>query len=77
VTRRWLGFEEARLTIDPDAGTFTAKLLVDGARVDGGPPLSVLNGRFSVGRGLILTALSAVLRAPHPWPRSPMRRSSM
>jgi 4'-phosphopantetheinyl transferase EntD len=60
VTRRWLGFEEARLTIDPDAGTFAAKLLVDGARVDGGPSLSVLNGRFRVGRGLILTAVTAM-----------------
>jgi hypothetical protein len=30
VTGRWLGFEDARLAIDPIAGTFTGKLGVDG-----------------------------------------------
>jgi 4'-phosphopantetheinyl transferase EntD len=59
VTRRWLGFEEARLSIDPDAGTFTATLLVDGARIDGGPDLSTLHGRFVVDRGLVLTAVTS------------------
>jgi 4'-phosphopantetheinyl transferase EntD len=57
VTGRWLGFEEARVTIDPDAGTFAATLLADGARIDGKPPLTVLHGRFTVGRGLVLTAV--------------------
>ncbi|GAA2657429.1 4'-phosphopantetheinyl transferase family protein [Paractinoplanes durhamensis] len=57
VTRRWLGFDEARLTIDPDAGTFAARLLVDGARIDGGPPLSELHGRFIVNRNLVVTAV--------------------
>jgi 4'-phosphopantetheinyl transferase EntD len=57
VTRRWLGFEDARLTIDPDIRTFAATLLVDGTRIDDGPPLSVLRGRFVVDRGLILTAV--------------------
>jgi 4'-phosphopantetheinyl transferase EntD len=59
VTRRWLGFEEACLTIDPEAATFTATLLVDGARIDGGAALSVLDGRFAVDHGLILTAVIA------------------
>ncbi|MEV6347496.1 4'-phosphopantetheinyl transferase superfamily protein [Actinoplanes sp. NPDC051851] len=58
LTRRWLGFEEARLSIAPDTGTFAATLLTDGTRVDGGPPLTVLHGRFTVGRGLVLTAVS-------------------
>jgi 4'-phosphopantetheinyl transferase EntD len=57
VTRRWLGFEEARLTIHPEAGTFTATILVDGARIDTRPALSTLHGRFLVDRGLVLTAL--------------------
>ena len=56
LTGRWLGFEDARLTIDP-AGTFAAKLLIDGARTDGGPPLRVLRGRFLVAHGLIATAV--------------------
>jgi enterobactin synthetase component D / holo-[acyl-carrier protein] synthase len=58
VTRRWLGFDEARLTIDLKTATFTATLLVDGTRTDGGPPLRTLHGRFAVDRGLILTAVS-------------------
>lgn len=59
VTRRWLGFEEARLAINPDDRTFTATLLVDGTRIDGKPPLTVLHGRFAVDRGLLVTAVTA------------------
>jgi 4'-phosphopantetheinyl transferase EntD len=55
LTGRWLGFEDVSLMIDP-AGTFEAKLLVDGARLGGGPPLTVLHGRFLSMRGLISTA---------------------
>jgi 4'-phosphopantetheinyl transferase EntD len=58
LTARWLGFEDACLSIDPDAGTFTARLLVDGTRVDGGPPLTELRGRYVATHGLILTAVS-------------------
>lgn len=58
LTGRWLGFEDARLTIDPTAGTFAAKLLVDGAREDGELPLTELRGRFLVARGLIATAVT-------------------
>jgi 4'-phosphopantetheinyl transferase EntD len=57
LTGRGLGFEDARLTIDP-VGTFAAKLLVDGARTDGGPPLVELQGRFIVARGLVATAVT-------------------
>jgi hypothetical protein len=45
------------LAIDP-AGTFAAKLLVDGARTDGGLPLSEIRGRFVVAHGLIATAVT-------------------
>ena len=55
LTGRWLGFEDARLVIDP-AGTFAAKLLVDGARIDGGSPLVAFRGRFVIAHGLIATA---------------------
>ncbi len=57
LTGRWLGFEYARLTIDP-AGTFAAKLLIDGARMDGEPPLTQMRGRFLVARGLVATAVT-------------------
>ena len=69
---RWLGFEEAVVTVTlsrgpegrsgPVAGTFEARLLVDGPEV-GGEPLSHLAGQFRVGDGLILTAVAV------PWPR--------
>lgn len=58
LTGRWLGFEEADLLIDPVAGTFTARILVDGWRRDGGRPLTELSGRFHVARGLVVTAVS-------------------
>jgi 4'-phosphopantetheinyl transferase EntD len=57
LTGRQLGFEDARLAIDP-AGTFAAKLLVDGARTDGEPPLVELRGRFVVAHGLVATAVT-------------------
>lgn len=57
LTGRQLGFEDARLVLDPE-GTFVAKLLVDGARTDGGPPLVELLGRFVVARRLVATAVT-------------------
>ena len=45
LTRRWLGFEEADITIDPADGTFTARLLVP-APVAGGSPLTGFTGRW-------------------------------
>ncbi|WP_411267302.1 4'-phosphopantetheinyl transferase family protein [Actinoplanes sp. KI2] len=58
LTRRWLGFEEADLTIEPGAGTFNALLRADGTRIDGGPPLTRISGRFTIGPGLIITAVT-------------------
>ena len=57
LTGRWLGFDDARVTIDPK-GTFSAKLLVDGARTDGGPDLTEISGRFVSHRDLVLTAVA-------------------
>ncbi|WP_043512731.1 4'-phosphopantetheinyl transferase [Actinoplanes sp. SE50/110] len=50
LTGRWLGFEDARLDIDPD-GTFVGHILIES-------PLPRLAGRHLVDRGLILTAVS-------------------
>ncbi|MFU8849783.1 4'-phosphopantetheinyl transferase family protein [Micromonospora sp. SL1-18] len=58
VTGRWLGFEDAELSIDPASRTFTARLLVDGTRTDGGPPLTALHGRYQVADGLVVTAVT-------------------
>ncbi|MEU4558343.1 4'-phosphopantetheinyl transferase superfamily protein [Actinoplanes sp. NPDC023936] len=57
LTGRWLGFEEASLEFDPAAGAFTARLLVPGTRLDGGPPLRVLHGRYAVTADLVATVV--------------------
>lgn len=57
LTGRWLGFEDADLTVSRD-GTFAARILVDGGTSDGGPPLTELTGRWLVANGLVLTAIA-------------------
>ncbi|HEX3650814.1 MAG TPA: 4'-phosphopantetheinyl transferase superfamily protein [Pseudonocardiaceae bacterium] len=57
LTGRWLGFEDAELTIDP-AGRFDVVILVDGTTTDGGPPLRTMAGRWLVRDGLVLTAIA-------------------
>ncbi|MFD8194452.1 4'-phosphopantetheinyl transferase family protein [Streptomyces wuyuanensis] len=59
LTGRWLDFEEAALTIDPDDATFHARLLVDGPVV-GGRPLTGFDGRWLVESGLVVTAIAMV-----------------
>ena len=62
LTKRWLGFEDAHVVFDPDApgggtsGAFVSKILIDGEALSG-PPLTALRGRWSVERGLVLTAI--------------------
>lgn len=50
-TGRWLGFDEAELRFDAEAGTFAARILVPG-------PFAELTGRFLVADGLVLTAIT-------------------
>jgi 4'-phosphopantetheinyl transferase EntD len=57
LTGRWLGFEDAELTVNPD-GTFTARILVDGTTTDGGPPLAAMSGRWLVRDGFVLTSIT-------------------
>ncbi|WP_030267246.1 4'-phosphopantetheinyl transferase family protein [Streptomyces sp. NRRL B-24484] len=57
LTHQWLDFEEASITIDPDAGTFRARLLVPGPVV-AGARLPGFDGRWLVGNGLLLTAIT-------------------
>jgi 4'-phosphopantetheinyl transferase EntD len=63
LARRWLGFEDAVVTIDRAAGSFHARLLVPGPPV-GGRPLSTLSGRWLAADGLVLSAIA--LPAPRP-----------
>jgi 4'-phosphopantetheinyl transferase EntD len=55
LTRKWLGFEEASITLDP-SGTFDARLLVPGPVV-AGVRLDGFSGRWIVGDGLVITAI--------------------
>lgn len=54
---RWLGFEDAAVTIDVAAGRFTARLLVPGPRLDGAE-VTGFAGRWLVRGGLVLTAVA-------------------
>ncbi len=61
LARRWLGFEDAALTVDPVGGTFSARLLVDGpvlpqGRVSGS--LTGFTGRWLARNGLVITAIT-------------------
>jgi 4'-phosphopantetheinyl transferase EntD len=51
LTGRWLGFDQADVTIDPAAGAFTARLLA------GGVPPDSFTGRWLAQGGLILTTV--------------------
>ncbi|MGU3294324.1 4'-phosphopantetheinyl transferase family protein [Williamsia sp. M5A3_1d] len=65
LTERWLGFEDAHITFERDtagggvtaAGTFHSELLVDGAVIDGGPPLKSFDGRWRIEHGLVVTSI--------------------
>lgn len=57
LARSWLGFEDARVTLDPTSGGFQARLLV--APSPGVP--ADFRGRYRVADGLVVTAI-AVLR---------------
>jgi 4'-phosphopantetheinyl transferase EntD len=59
LSRCWLGFEDARVEIDPDEGTFLARLLVPGPSFAGGE-LTTLSGSWLVRDGLVLTAIALV-----------------
>jgi 4'-phosphopantetheinyl transferase EntD len=56
LTRRWLGFGEADVTIGAD-GTFTARLATAIAATPGVPP-GVFEGRWLAADGLLLTAVT-------------------
>jgi 4'-phosphopantetheinyl transferase EntD len=57
LTQRWLGFQEADITIDPTDGTFAARLLVP-PPVVGGSPLTCFTGRWLACGNLVLTAIT-------------------
>jgi 4'-phosphopantetheinyl transferase EntD len=56
LTGRWLGFEDAEITISPD-GSFRARLLVPGPELDG-RCLTGFTGRWLARDGLVVTAIA-------------------
>lgn len=56
LVHRWLGFEDALITVEPEHGLFTAELRTAGPQLRGGE-LSEFAGRWIVREGLILTAV--------------------
>jgi 4'-phosphopantetheinyl transferase EntD len=69
LAKRWLGFEDATLELDPFTGTFLATLLVEGPRL-GDTSLAGFSGSWAVSEGLILTAIAM---APLEVPPAPER----
>jgi 4'-phosphopantetheinyl transferase EntD len=57
LTKLWLDFEEAAVTVDPSAGAFSARLLVSGPLL-GTRRVTEFSGRWLVRDGLILTAIA-------------------
>lgn len=59
LTGRWLGFEDARICMDPEKGTFTADLRVPGPIIEG-TRKSTFNGRWIMRDGLLVTAVCII-----------------
>jgi 4'-phosphopantetheinyl transferase EntD len=62
LTHRWLGFQEANVTIYPPTightdGTFSARLLVTGPMI-AGEQLTGFDGRWLIRDGLVITAIA-------------------
>lgn len=69
LTRRWLGFEDAAIRLDP-AGGFHARLLIQG-------PVTEFTGRWLLGDGLLITAIAEYAGARIPARRAPARTSPL
>ncbi|GAB1818060.1 4'-phosphopantetheinyl transferase family protein [Herbidospora sp. RD11066] len=63
LANAWLNFEDAIIHFDPARGTFDARLLVTGPRVNG-RRITGFSGRWLASEGLILTAIVVPLAEP-------------
>ncbi|MFO1059858.1 MAG: 4'-phosphopantetheinyl transferase superfamily protein [Dongiaceae bacterium] len=57
LARRWLDFGQAAIALQPEAGRFEARLLVEAPVIEG-RPLAGFAGRWLVEDGLVLTAIA-------------------
>lgn len=62
LTGRWLGFEDASVSIDPDTETFTARLRVPGPVIND-RQVNAFHGRWIMRERLIITA---IIISPEP-----------
>lgn len=60
-TRQWLDFDEASMTLEPATRSFSARLLRPAMELDGDPAYE-LQGRWVIGRGLVIAAIAAQRR---------------
>jgi enterobactin synthetase component D / holo-[acyl-carrier protein] synthase len=63
LTRSWLGFADADISIDAAEHTFSARLLVPGPVVSGSP-LGGFTGRWQAAGGLLTAAVSVPAGEP-------------
>ena len=56
VVRRWLDFQDASLTFEPDIRMFTAELRQPGLIV-AGQPMSQLSGQWIIAEGIVVTSV--------------------
>lgn len=61
LARTWLGFEDAEVTLNPDDGTFTARILIEAPVVDG-VALDGFTGRWLAREGFVVTAIAVPAR---------------
>jgi 4'-phosphopantetheinyl transferase EntD len=73
LARRWLDFDDVELSIHAGNGTFRATLLVTGPQV-AGAPLTELAGRWTVGGGVVVTAVAVPAAGERGGPALPHRR---
>jgi 4'-phosphopantetheinyl transferase EntD len=59
LAQRWLGFEDAMVSIDPAAAAFTARILISGPVIDG-EELRGFRGRWLAQDGLLVTAIAVL-----------------
>ena len=57
LTRRWLDFREATITVDPEGGTYSARLIAS-AVAPADRRLTEFTGRWLVRDGLVMTAIA-------------------
>jgi 4'-phosphopantetheinyl transferase EntD len=57
LTRSWLGFEDACVSLDRERGSFSAQLLVPGPTLHG-RQLDGFSGRWMIAEGLVLSAIA-------------------